>query len=477
MFKKIYVCVFIILSISSCEKEWKNIYDDNFDPLASAPSVLTIKKIGNTSIELNWNDNSHNNEGFKIDRKIDTSSWITYATLNNSTRFVDSNLAVTGTYYYRVYAFSGSNYSSFCEAFFIFKLTPTVTTFAVKNITANSIYCGGNVISSGASAVTAKGVCWDTSANPTTDNNKTMDGEGNGSFTSFIHSLSESTTYYVRAYATSDLGTEYGASINFSTISSLDNLNVETISVSDVSHNTANCGGNVSGLGGSAVMAKGVCWSTSQFPKITDFFTMDGDGSGSFSSSLTELEPNTTYYVRAYATANGGTKYGNTVSFNTLALSLGQNYSGGVIAYILKSGDPGYDSATQHGIIAATSDQSSGIQWDNGNHIATGVSNSDIGYGNSNTNSIVNLQGPGQYAARLCYDLVENGYSDWYLPSQHELYYVYGMRTSIGGFMEVDYWSSSESSISNAKTVDFKWSYMQALSKDASLPVRCVRSF
>jgi uncharacterized protein (TIGR02145 family) len=93
---------------------------------------------------------------------------------------------------------------------------------------------------------------------------------------------------------------------------------VSTSSVTGVATVSASCGGNITSTGGAAVTARGVCWSTSSTPTITDSKTTDGTGTGSFTSSITGLTENTTYYVRAYATNSAGTAYGNEVSFITL---------------------------------------------------------------------------------------------------------------------------------------------------------------
>ena len=92
---------------------------------------------------------------------------------------------------------------------------------------------------------------------------------------------------------------------------------VDTDEVSEITTNSAVCGGNVTTDNGSAVTAKGVCWSTSQNPTIEDNKTTDGTGLGSFISNLTNLEANTTYYVRAYATNEAGTAYGSIYVFET----------------------------------------------------------------------------------------------------------------------------------------------------------------
>ncbi len=184
-------------------------------------------------------------------------------------------------------------------------------------MTETSATCGGNVTSDGGATVTARGVCWSTSQNPTTADSHTSDGSGTGSFTSSLTGLTSNTTYYVRAYATNSAGTTYGNEVSFTTTASAQVPSVTTAAVSNVTETSAICGGNVTSDGGATVTARGVCWSTSQNPTTADSHTSDGSGTGSFTSSLTGLTANTTYYVRAYATNSAGTTYGNEMSFTT----------------------------------------------------------------------------------------------------------------------------------------------------------------
>jgi uncharacterized protein (TIGR02145 family) len=94
---------------------------------------------------------------------------------------------------------------------------PSVTTASAASITANSAIAGGNVTSDGGAAVTARGVAYGTSANPTTSGTSTSDGTGTGVFTSQLTGLTASTNYYVRTYATNSAGTAYGNEVTFST--------------------------------------------------------------------------------------------------------------------------------------------------------------------------------------------------------------------------------------------------------------------
>ncbi len=194
---------------------------------------------------------------------------------------------------------------------------PTVTTEEVTQITSAGATSGGTVMADGGAEVTARGVVWSTSANPTVDDNKTTDGTGVGRFTSVITGLEAETTYYVRAYATNEAGTAYGEQREFTTVLGADAPAVTTVEVSMVARHTAESGGEVTSDGGSAVTARGVVYGTSQGPTIDDNKTEDGQGMGEFESALTGLDPNTTYYVRAYAVNDAGVSYGEEFEFTT----------------------------------------------------------------------------------------------------------------------------------------------------------------
>lgn len=230
-----------------------------------------------------------------------------------------TSLTYNTTYYVRAYATNtkGTSYGEE-KNFTTSKLTPTVTTAEVTSITSNSAVSGGNVTSDGGAAVTARGICWSTSQNPTISGNHTTDGNGIGEFISSLTGLAENTTYYVRAYATNSEGTNYGEQKTFTTTQSTSLPEVTTYQVNDIGATTAICGGYVVSDGGSAVTSRGVCWSTSPNPVLnTNYMTHDGSGTGEFISSITELLPNTTYYVRAYASNSVGTNYGEEKTFTT----------------------------------------------------------------------------------------------------------------------------------------------------------------
>ncbi len=197
---------------------------------------------------------------------------------------------------------------------------PTLAaTTAISSIATTSASSGGNITSDGGASISARGVCWSTGSNPTTADSKTTDGTGAGTFSSSLTGLSAGTLYYVRSYATNSSGTTYGTQVSFTTASITVPVLAATTQASSVTGTTASSGGNITSDGGASVTARGVCWSTTTNPTITDSKTADGTGTGAFSSSITGLTGGSQYYVRAYATNSAGTAYGTEISFTTSA--------------------------------------------------------------------------------------------------------------------------------------------------------------
>ncbi len=191
---------------------------------------------------------------------------------------------------------------------------PTVTTEAASNITTTEARLNGTVWGNVEYPIVERGFL-------ITDNSQLIGaadyavGSGDGSFHHSVSNLQMGTQYYFRAYARTVLGITYGDILSFNTQSDL--AEVHTLMVTDTGIHWANCGGNVTFDGGTPVTARGVCWSTLQNPTVNDSHTTDGNGIGSFTSHIVGLSPNTTYYVRAYATNSVGTAYGEERSFAT----------------------------------------------------------------------------------------------------------------------------------------------------------------
>ena len=231
-----------------------------------------------------------------------------------------TGLSPNTTYYVRSYAINsaGTGYGGYIQFTTGAAGVPLLAaTYAASSIDWTTAQSGGNIISDGGSTVSNRGICWSTSSSPTTANSTYTTGTGTGSFTAYLTGLSAGTTYYVRSFATNSVGTGYGSQISFTTpVAQVPSL-AATTAVTNISATSATSGGNITSGNGSAVTARGVCWSTSSNPTIANSKTVDGSGDGTFMSSITGLSPNTLYYVRAYATNGVGTAYGSQVSFTS----------------------------------------------------------------------------------------------------------------------------------------------------------------
>lgn len=233
-----------------------------------------------------------------------------------------NNLAVNTTYYVRAYAKNVKGIAYGEEKNFTtldFDL-PEVTTAEVTNITQTAAKGGGEVTSDGGTTVTERGICWSINHNPTINGSHTNNGTGTGNFTCNMNNLNAHTTYYVRAYATNSRGTAYGEEVSFNT--SANPPTVSTGAVTNITTSSATGNGSIVSNGGNAVTEQGFCWSTSHNPSITGTHVVAEGDANDFSAALTNLSPNTTYYVRAYATNGTGTAYGDEVQFTTLSISV-----------------------------------------------------------------------------------------------------------------------------------------------------------
>jgi uncharacterized protein (TIGR02145 family) len=192
---------------------------------------------------------------------------------------------------------------------------PVLFTQEVFDITYRTATSGGNVTDDGGAEVVERGLCWNTSGSPTIGDDFAKGGMGIGPYRKSISALAPGTNYYLRAYATNSAGTGYGNEITFVTVPIKVPV-LTTYQITFTSQTSINTGGFVSEENGSHATARGVCWNTSPNPTI-DLSTKTSDGTlnGNFYSKVSGLIPGTTYYLRAYATNEAGTGYGNELEF------------------------------------------------------------------------------------------------------------------------------------------------------------------
>ena len=219
--------ILTLLFFAGCKKE--DTKTDSTIPVLAATKAVTV--ITQTSATSGGNVTSDG--GLPV-----TSRGVCYGKNSNPIIDIDSKTengtgsgefgsSLTGLeagtkYFVRAYATNskGTGYGSevsFTTSNVVVTVPVLDPTTAATNITASSATSGGSITSDGNGTITARGVCWDTIPNPTISGSKTSDGTGTGSFTSDLSGLMESTTYYVRSYATNTAGTGYGAQTSFTT--------------------------------------------------------------------------------------------------------------------------------------------------------------------------------------------------------------------------------------------------------------------
>jgi hypothetical protein len=208
---------------------------------------------------------------------------------------------------------------------------------------------------------------------------------------------------------------------------------------------------------------------TTVSPVWTKFIITAADG------SETKVTAGTNVTITGAGTSASPYVVNSTAGGSTLAI--GDSYQGGIIFWL--------DATGQHGLIAATADQNTAIQWYNGTYRYTGTTGDGLYAGAMNTTMIVATQmadnQSGNFAAKVCadYSVTVSGvtYGDWYLPSKYELNLLYQQKTAVGGFASGYYWGSTESVSGMAWYQYFYNGNQTNVSKAATSHVRAVRAF
>jgi uncharacterized protein (TIGR02145 family) len=238
--KILIILIGVILSITlifGCSPSSDSNINSNISILPTVPTNLTGGWDSQSICGLTWTDNSNNESGFKVERKIGTGAYTVIGTTSSDEPFFyDYGLSVNITYTYRVCSYNSEGNSPTYSNEFVLTTTslPTLSTTPANLISTTSVKSGATIFGNGGSPITVSGVIWSTSPNPSISlSTKTIDGTLSGNFKSSITGLIANTTYYIRAYATNVGGTAYGNEESFTTnplVTDYDGNTYETVS-------------------------------------------------------------------------------------------------------------------------------------------------------------------------------------------------------------------------------------------------------
>jgi len=196
------------------------------------------------------------------------------------------------------------------------KSLPYLDETRVSDITMYSAMVKGYVFDEGSSPVISRGICWDSTGNPTTDDFVfNVEGSGSG-ISGKISPLSPGKKYYVRCFAANKSGTSYSSVKEFTTVP-IGIPAVYTQPVNYIKIRSARTGVWVSGNSTVYVTRKGVCYGTDPNPTVENSLVRDIPGGGNYYATLYSLSPATKYYVRGFAITVAGTGYGKELHFTT----------------------------------------------------------------------------------------------------------------------------------------------------------------
>ncbi|MFL0160878.1 LamG domain-containing protein [Aquirufa salirivi] len=197
---------------------------------------------------------------------------------------------------------------------------PVVLTLPASEISLSKAKINGEVTNEGFSAASERGfVMSETNPKPSVSDTKLSVGYGKGTFAKELDNLKVNTKYYFAAFATNTKGTSYGEILNFTTADYL----LATLTMEEpknITYTTVQLTGTVTDEGGTEVTERGFCLNNAPNPTTTNIKIVNGKGSGAFSTVVTQLKEDSTYYARSYAINGKGTSYGKEYTFKTLTL-------------------------------------------------------------------------------------------------------------------------------------------------------------
>jgi hypothetical protein len=258
---------------------------------------------------------------------------------------------------------------------------PVVITTGISDISQFEATTTATVTLENLSSVKARGFVWSDLPNPTIETNVGLstEGDGTGSFISFLENLLPGTTYYIKAWAENSTGVTYGTQLIFTTEAGEPQLSTKDIT--QITQTTAQSGGIIISDGGADVTERGIVWSTSENPSIEthEGITTDGEGQGEFESQITGMNPGTMYFVRAYAINVIDTAYGEQKSLITLpqtatfTLSLSASPAeGGTVSLEPEQQEGPYQEGVLINIVATANAGYEFVEWtQNGESIST----------------------------------------------------------------------------------------------------------
>ena len=198
--------------------------------------------------------------------------------------------------------------------------TPYIVTSKTVEVYSTFAIVGGNVTSDGGAKVEQKGICYSTNSNPDINSSIVLSTSDLGGFEVDLVNLNPQTTYFAKAFAKNKNGISYGNTVSFTTSAldiSIDLPTVTTGNIVAITDQNAIGSGNIISDGGGAILSRGLCWSTQQNPDLLDTYIIGGTSLGTFNLTMNNLSPSTTYYVRAFATNDAGTSFGDQRTFTT----------------------------------------------------------------------------------------------------------------------------------------------------------------